>query len=1184
MKRISIFILSLLTCIGMFGQQIEQPEYLFSIMTPEAASLGRFGAYPVSHYTGGVDIKIPLYTLETRNTKVPIYLQYDGTGFIPNKYSGKVGHDWTLVAGGIITRTVNGVPDEWGGRTGAVQDFHLDGHLFAQRQGVVTPTNNDILNLNYISNYETDIIDTEPDLFTFNFGEHHGQFIISHEGNNNVKVIGGGGYKVDISEFKSQSFAALDAETSITITTPDGTKYTFGGMLDALEMNLIMHLNSSKDNYIATNGVISALYLTEIETPDGETVTFTYREGQGYDQTEGFVAEDSNNIRNAYYADSKYAAYGNDVEWTTGNPKSDLSFSYVRTAYLEKISASCGGEVLFNYDERKLPYCDRNSNATKWNNAIPLYLNNVKVKNVNEKTIKNIKLHQSFIKVKNANLYRMFLDRVSTADGDYIIQYADTSNLPSPHTRGVDLQGYYNGQDSNETLLPSGYDFETGGLFTTRQPNADKAVLGMISRIVYPTGGTTTFTFEGHRYGTAIRKYSNQSTLSTVLSQGNIGGVRIKKIANDEGESVEYIYETTDSNGNNISSGVFNDIKKYAFSTEIENGYYGINRLFVYDANNLVRANSFSESDIVYSRVKEVRGNGRGYSVYDFTTYIDHPDILNLGTGTYSYLDSTPTESQKVFLSSFMGYTSNRLERGKLTSLCEYNSSSQLLRKISYTYNTDANRKESAVYGSGVRFSLSNYTAKLANSVAYYYYPNLVSKQTVEEYSNGVYQTTTTTYVYNADNSMISEEYSVNSDNNSFLKKFYYPQDFTTTVCKAMVAANMLNPIVKEEYYVNNSLEKSIENEYAKFNDKYYDLSVVKQTIGNTTCNLLTIHARDAHRNVISFTEFGKPSTCLLWGYCYQYPVAKLDGLAYSTFNTGIAASVRESIADSGNPYTSHETILKGLASSFPAAHVTLYEYQPQVGMTFSLEPNQKQMYYTYNAQNRLTNVAIGSSDGVLQNFTYYLKSYSPFSVTLTNTISNLSIGSKTFGVKSSGGSGEYTYSLKIMRGNTILKSGSTSSITYNFTTPGSYTFSGWVEDNITLEKIEFSHSFTIEQPVTLPVISFTEKVQHVYESYGNYYSTAIIECEQATTVEFSFSATLDQGSYSVIIGDNPIHSGSYNSDEKISVNLEAGTNYVELRLYNASNAELYLIMSEAEGAEIGSDPTLTVSTERAEY
>ena len=134
------------------------------------------------------------------------------------------------------------------------------------------------------------------------------------------------------------------------------------------------------------------------------------------------------------------------------------------------------------------------------------------------------------------------------------------------------------------------------------------------------------------------------------------------------------------------------------------------------------------------------------------------------------------------------------------------------------------------------------------------------------------------------------------------------------------------------------------------------------------------------------------------------------------------------------------------------------------------------------------------------------------------------------------------------------------------------------------MEKIEFSHSFTIEQPVTLPVISFTEKVQHVYESYGNYYSTAIIECEQATTVEFSFSASLDQGSYSVIVGDNIVHSGAYNSDEKISVDLEAGTNYVELRLYNASNAELYLIMSEAEGAEIGSDPTLTVSTERAEY
>ena len=84
-------------------------------------------------------------------------------------------------------------------------------------------------------------------------------------------------------------------------------------------------------------------------------------------------------------------------------------------------------------------------------------------------------------------------------------------------------------------------------------------------------------------------------------------------------------------------------------------------------------------------------------------------------------------------------------------------------------------------------------------------------------------------------------------------------------------------------------------------------------------------------------------------------------------------------------------------------------------------------------------------------------------------------------------------------------------------------------------------------------------------------------------TVEFSFSATLDSGTYSCVIGNSYSTTGSNNTDEKITVELDAGTNEVELRLDNAPNAELYLIISEVDGGEVGADSSLTVSSSKAE-
>lgn len=84
-----------------------------AIPSPNAASLGIYGIIPVSLYTGTPNISIPLYTFESRGLKLPVTLRYDASGVKVNQLPGWLGHNWSLEAGGVITRTIKERYDEY---------------------------------------------------------------------------------------------------------------------------------------------------------------------------------------------------------------------------------------------------------------------------------------------------------------------------------------------------------------------------------------------------------------------------------------------------------------------------------------------------------------------------------------------------------------------------------------------------------------------------------------------------------------------------------------------------------------------------------------------------------------------------------------------------------------------------------------------------------------------------------------------------------------------------------------------------------------------------------------------------------------------------------------------------------------------------------------------------------------
>ncbi|MDP1765259.1 MAG: hypothetical protein Q8L07_15370, partial [Sediminibacterium sp.] len=53
---------------------------IVTIPSPNAASIGKFGAYPVSLYSGLVDISLPVYEIRSGSLSLPISLKYHPSG------------------------------------------------------------------------------------------------------------------------------------------------------------------------------------------------------------------------------------------------------------------------------------------------------------------------------------------------------------------------------------------------------------------------------------------------------------------------------------------------------------------------------------------------------------------------------------------------------------------------------------------------------------------------------------------------------------------------------------------------------------------------------------------------------------------------------------------------------------------------------------------------------------------------------------------------------------------------------------------------------------------------------------------------------------------------------------------------------------------------------------------------
>jgi len=183
MKKFLIII-----CVSLLANytNAQLPEPAQGLLSPIAAGLGKYGDFGVSYYTGAVDISIPLYNFSANGIDLPITLRYDASGVRVNALPSWVGQNWTLLAGGAITRVVRGVEDEYtfaheyGCGINNIYKHSYFSSYSKINQIAANPANiEEIVAVNNVRH----LYDLQPDIFIFNFMGTTGKFFLGSDGN-----------------------------------------------------------------------------------------------------------------------------------------------------------------------------------------------------------------------------------------------------------------------------------------------------------------------------------------------------------------------------------------------------------------------------------------------------------------------------------------------------------------------------------------------------------------------------------------------------------------------------------------------------------------------------------------------------------------------------------------------------------------------------------------------------------------------------------------------------------------------------------------------------------------------------------------------------------------------------------------------------------------------------------------
>lgn len=619
--------------------------------SPNASALGKFGDIPVSPSTGIPDVSIPIYSYSDsqKDMNLDISLRYHAGGHKVEDMASNVGLGWALNAGGVIMRTVKGLPDDmpYGYlRTPCLPllntvdfDINLTDPIMVPQtnQGICIQNSPSFLTVKQIAEQ---LYDGESDIFNLSVGGINEKFFFDKNGKpvfmtpNNLQLR----YTNGIGNHSIKEFNLTDSK---------GVRYFF----DVLEYT--QSDNAVEPSVPSPPMYISSWYLSKIRSADKtDSIQFLY----------------SDTTVLSYEAGLTLSYRTQEI----GNISSTETQSYNITHIyqpkrISKILLPDKTTVDFYYTREREDYAGDKaltSIEVSGNHYEKLFL-----------------LHQDYFVSDDCyqeggqpcpyppgspnnwqkRLKLLWVKQKSAPDSipPYLFEYNNTP-LPFRNSKNQDWWGFYNGGNRGELISNArpisilGYDLI---------PSLLHCKAGILERIVYPTGGESRFTYE----------------LNEGISEGvvkPIGGLRVQKKEDfDPVTNATHTTTYTYAKPDNTTSGLLITIPSYTAyqNTMLIKDWNNINLwrdiYFNESLNPTQTLSYFNGSPVIYTRVKEeqyVSGIRNGYRIYEFSAgsndqmhdntypFVQKQDItwkrgLLLKTGIYNNTDSLLTSEENEY-------------------------------------------------------------------------------------------------------------------------------------------------------------------------------------------------------------------------------------------------------------------------------------------------------------------------------------------------------------------------------------------------------------------------------------------------------------------------------------------------------------------------------------------------------
>lgn len=965
-----LIIIPMIIC-GQTGQEKLIPP------SPTTAKLNHLLDYPVSHFTGTTEINIPIYTIEEEDLHLPISICYNTSGVKVSDTNGLVGLGWVLKAGGMISRTIMGPPDE---QTTFQSPLKIANEII--------PNHSDHQYLAQLEEWGN----CEYDIFSYSGSTIGGRFILQRNSSDLLvqKTIPYDPIKITQETYNNNL-------SYFEIADKNGVKYRYGkskisGVVETETIN-----SSSYD--------VTGWYLNEMVSAisPANTISFKYN---------SWIENRHIPAYNLYF-DVNY--YNNSpFNYPPGTIKNfpviDQSSGYIYTGRKINEIIFRSGKIVFDMSSGML-------------DSITIYdKNNSLIKRIIfERTdFPNQSFRKKLTKVK-------FVNNINTVDATYEFDYIEDLGIPGT-TNGIDYWGYYNGEESNTNLIPAmtiheGVNsFDVGG--ANRNANETYMKQYALSGVKYPTGGEARFEYESNKYWSGGIKSAGGLRVSKITQIDENGGQNIKT----------YKYGTNESGYGELTVYPSNDYFSYRMDMLYNEGLQtkSYNR-WICTSSPQIDLTPLG-SPVIYPIVTEYIGNetqntGKNEYMYEYGgQWITFHDVNNTSN---SYMNKAyqvnwaPWKSGQLFSSSSFKKNGNSYD--KIESRTNYYKiiKDEDIRGMKiYRF---ASLHDELITRPGEEEYFDTYFPGAIKSV--YNYKDYYLKTGVKLLDYTIVQTyisnmptieQQTSYVYeNVDHLLPSKIITLSSSGNSIMLVKKYPQDYPASAgLNVLIEKNIIAKPIDIRTYTGSKLISGTQtkyNDYGQPSDVYNFESLATDVLFEANNPYTFTHKMGLFYNtdnrVKKVTPDNDMSAYYLWGYNSKYPVAKIESASSTLAVDQMQAAIGN--LSGGQDKTAIDTDITNIRNAInsygaPGDMVTIFTYAPLIGMTSQTAPNGTTTYYEYDSFGRLQKTLNADKD-ITQRYTYHYSDGSPLpSAGLIIDIDNLSFGSgvesKTINITSNTG------------------------------------------------------------------------------------------------------------------------------------------------------------------------------------